>query len=71
LSHAVVCAEGFLPPELAAGFGLPRVVAGYPVVVRGEQYQQLWWIEYSAPPPAPPAEAANGWLDGLFTPVPP
>jgi 4-amino-4-deoxy-L-arabinose transferase-like glycosyltransferase len=48
IAHAVVCAEGVLPSKLVEGFGPPRVVRGYPVVVRGVQCQELWWIEYSA-----------------------
>ena len=48
LARAVVCAEGLLPNHLVQGFGPPRVVHSYPVVVRGVQYQELWWLEYSA-----------------------
>jgi len=49
LARAVVCAEGVLPARLMEGFGPPKLVRHYPVVVRGVQCQELWWIEYSAP----------------------
>ena len=48
LARAVVCAEGVLPEGLMVGFGPPRLVRSYPVVVRGVRCQELWWIEYSA-----------------------
>ena len=48
LAQAVVCAEGLLPERLVAGFGRPRLVRHYPVMVRGVQCQELWWIEYTA-----------------------
>jgi 4-amino-4-deoxy-L-arabinose transferase-like glycosyltransferase len=54
--RAVVWSEDFLPPDIAAGFGPPRMVASYPVVVRGERCEELWWIEYSRPAVPVPAK---------------
>jgi 4-amino-4-deoxy-L-arabinose transferase-like glycosyltransferase len=48
LARAVVCAEGVLPERLVEGFGPPKLVRNYPVMVRGVRCQELWWIEYSA-----------------------
>ena len=49
MARAVVCAEGFLPKQLATGFAYPNLVTRYPVMVRGELFQELMWIEYSTP----------------------
>lgn len=65
----VLCANGFFPPHAVPVLGSPRLVASYPVVVRGELYQQLWWIEYSGSPPPCPLEADSGWLDQVFHPA--
>jgi 4-amino-4-deoxy-L-arabinose transferase-like glycosyltransferase len=69
-AHAVVCSEEFLPAQLVTGFGPPRVVACYPVLVRGRLYQQLCWIEYAVPPARTAGEGEKGRLDRL-TGVPP
>lgn len=63
LSHAVVCAEGLLPEHLVEGFGPPKVVGSYPVNVRGVEYQQLWWIEYSAARSLPTRKVNHPGLD--------
>jgi hypothetical protein len=56
--HVLVFAEGFLPPEYAAGFGPPRIVKKFPLVVRGEEVGVYWLLEYSRPgtEPAPPIQ---------------
>jgi len=63
LARAVVCAEGVLPERLVEGFGPPRLVHSYPVVVRGVRCQELWWIEYSARKSAPEANWDESRLD--------
>ena len=45
--RAYVFSEGFLPPEYVVGFGIPRIVAKYPLVVRGQEVTIFWLIEYS------------------------
>ena len=47
--RALVFAEGFLPAEFVAGFGPPRIVGKFPLVVRGEEVGVYWLIEYSRP----------------------
>lgn len=47
--RALVFAEGFLPPEYAGGFGPPRLLGKFPLVVRGEEVGVYWLIEYSRP----------------------
>jgi 4-amino-4-deoxy-L-arabinose transferase-like glycosyltransferase len=66
LARAVVCSEGVLPPRLVEGFGPPRLVRHYPVMVRGAQCQELWWIEYSAgdQPKRPKEQPAHLDQDG-------
>lgn len=60
LPKAIVCADGILPPEVMVGFGPPRVVASYPVLVRGQPYQQLLWLEYSREPAISPQTPGAG-----------
>jgi 4-amino-4-deoxy-L-arabinose transferase-like glycosyltransferase len=57
---ALVCTDGILPPELMPGFDPPRIVARYPVLVRGEPYQQLIWLEYSRNPAVLPVTNGDG-----------
>jgi 4-amino-4-deoxy-L-arabinose transferase-like glycosyltransferase len=71
VGSAVVCAEGFLAPPLVAAFGPPRVVNSYPIMVRGEPYQKLMWIEYSAPKPKPPVKPRRLRLDPKTAAPPP
>ena len=59
LARAVVCAEGILPGKLMEGFGTPRLVRNYPVVVRGQRCQELWWMEYAARNSQPAQKAAT------------
>jgi 4-amino-4-deoxy-L-arabinose transferase-like glycosyltransferase len=47
--RALVFSEGFLPEPYTAGFGPPRIVGRYPLVVRGEEVSVLWLIEYVKP----------------------
>jgi hypothetical protein len=42
-----VWSEGFLPPEFAAGFGTPKIVGKYPLMVRGKQVTVFWLLEYA------------------------
>lgn len=63
LARAVVCAEGVLPERLMEGFGPPRIIHGYPVIVRGVRCQELWWIEYAARGAPPGGIRATTRLD--------
>jgi 4-amino-4-deoxy-L-arabinose transferase-like glycosyltransferase len=45
--RALVFGEGFLPAEFAAGFGPPRILGKFPLVVRGREVGVYWLIEYS------------------------
>jgi hypothetical protein len=42
-----VFAEGFLPERFVAGFGPPRIVGRFPLVVRGQDVGTFWLIEYA------------------------
>ena len=54
-----VFAEGFLPPEYVAGFDPPRIVARFPLEVRGTPVTVFWLLEYARPA----GSAAAGRLD--------
>ncbi|MDB5311943.1 MAG: hypothetical protein JWO38_6145 [Gemmataceae bacterium] len=45
--HAFVFAEGFLPESYVVGFGPPRILGKFPLVVRGEEVAVFWLLEYS------------------------
>lgn len=46
--RVLVFAEAFLPPEFAGGFPFPpRIVARYPLVVRGQEVAAFWLMEYA------------------------
>jgi len=47
--RALVFAEGFLPAEFVEGFGPPRIVGKFPLVVRGQEIGIYWLIEYVKP----------------------
>jgi len=47
--RALVFAEGFLPEEHVKGFGPPRILGKYPLVVRGQEVSVMWLIEYVKP----------------------
>ncbi len=47
--RAYVFAEGFLPEQFARGFGPARILAHYPLVVRGESITFYWLMEYVKP----------------------
>ena len=40
--------EGFLPDEYVPGY-VPRIVARYPLVVRGREVTVFWLLEYTRP----------------------
>ena len=69
--HVVLCSEGFLPPAFANGFGPPKIVTSYPIVVRGEWCQELWWIEYSSQTSGTKKNATEGRLDRATGAPPP
>jgi len=59
--RVLVFADGFLPPEYAPGFGPPRIVRMFPVVVRGRVVDVYWLLEYSRENgPAGGAPAGSG-----------
>ena len=70
-ASAVICSEGLLPQRFAKEFGPPRVVQSYPVVVRGERYQELWWIEYSVAKSKPEANHDTTRVDQTRDAPPP
>ena len=47
--RALVFSEGYLPEHYVEGFGPPRIVGRFPLVVRGEEVSVLWLIEYAKP----------------------
>jgi 4-amino-4-deoxy-L-arabinose transferase-like glycosyltransferase len=47
--RVLVFAEGFLPERFVAGFGPPRIVGRFPLVVRGQDVGTFWLIEYARP----------------------
>jgi 4-amino-4-deoxy-L-arabinose transferase-like glycosyltransferase len=44
--HAYVFAEGFLPESAVAGFGPPRILGRFPLLVNGQETGVMWLIEY-------------------------
>ncbi|MBX9622416.1 MAG: glycosyltransferase family 39 protein [Gemmataceae bacterium] len=66
--RALVFGEGFLPPEYAAGFGPPRILGKFPLVVRGQEVGVYWLIEYSRSDGAADTVPAPARLD---RPAPP
>jgi hypothetical protein len=65
-SRFYVFAEGFLPDRFVPGFGLPRMVAKYPLLVRGQEVAVFWLLEYARPDAAAGtagSSAAAGRLD--------
>lgn len=45
--HVYVFAEGFLPAEFVEGFGPPRIIQKFPLMVRGQEVGVFWLLEYS------------------------
>jgi len=48
--HVLVFAEGFLPPEYVVGFGPPRILMKFPLIVRNQEIAAYWLLEYSRLP---------------------
>jgi hypothetical protein len=57
--HVLVFAEGFLPQEYVSGFGPPRIVQRFPLVVRGQEIGVYWLLEYSRLPARSELAIAN------------